>query len=563
MEKEIIVKMIQEEIKNEIKRALNKLGLKTEINLEHPEDLSHGDYSTNVAMVLAKGVGKNPRELAEEISSEIKSDLFSRVEVAGPGFINFYLKDSFFIEALGQINEDFGKTDIHKRKSILVEHSSPNLLKPFHIGHVMNNTIGESIVRLAEFSGAKVTRLSYPSDVSLGLGKTIWALIEKKIDLDDLSTEDEKLKALGDAYVFGTSEYEDNPKKAEEIKAVTRKIYEKTPSHEYDVYLKGKELSLSYFKKETKRLGSEFDDFIFESEAGVVGKKIVLENVPNIFKESDGAVIYKGEEEGLHTRVFINAEGYPTYEAKDIGLLKLKFDKKPDLSILITDSQQNEYYKVVLSAAEKINKDWKEKTIHRTHGRMTFKGKKMSSRLGGVPLASTVLDTVLEEVKEKSPEADSEKLNQISVAALKFSILRAMAGKNIDFDPDTSLSFEGDSGPYLQYTIARCNSVLEKAEDEGFKIKEKPVHSYTPSEVEKIIYRFPEVVEKSISEWAPHHVSGYILELSRSFNSWYGKTKIIDKENENAGYNLNIVSKVATTIKNGLYLLGIESPDRM
>jgi arginyl-tRNA synthetase len=425
----------------------------------------------------------------------------------------------------------------------------------------MNNTIGESINRFARFSGAEVETISYPSDVSLGIGKAVWAFMDGGVEkLNEFKTEEEKLNYLGNCYVVGTKAMEENPSLEPRIREITKIIYEHIDSPEYEAYKIGKEINLSYFKNITKSLGSNFDDFIYESEAGKEGEKLVRENTGKIFEESEGAVVYKGEQDGLHTRVFINKEGYPTYEAKDVGLLSLKFSRyNPDLSIFVTDHEQSEYFKVVVTAAGKINSTWKEKTIHRTHGRMSFKGQKMSSRLGGVPIASTLIQAVAEEVKEKSPESSEEIQNMIAISALKFTILKSMAGKNINFDPDTSLSFEGDSGPYLQYSTVRSGSVLEK----GHVSMEDCNQPETITDVEKYLDRFPEVAEQCISLWEPHHMVGYLLDLAQAFNSWYGRVKIIDAENKDMPYNLAITRAFQITMKNGLYLLGIETPEKM
>ena len=559
---------ITQQLGNTIANRLKELGIdNTDVVFERPADMSHGDYATNVAMQHAKELGKNPRELAEEIVSNIEeSDLFLRPEVAGPGFINFRLKDNYFQKEISEIDETIGKSHVYSGKKILVEHSSPNLFKPFHIGHVMNNTIGESIVRLAQFSGAGVIKTSFPSDVSLGIAKAVWALLQDGVEkFDAFSTISEKLSYMGDCYVEGNKAFEENEEAQKEIKSINQKIYAKTPGPEWNAYKKGYDVNLEYFKNETKRLGSEFDEFIFESVAGNRGLEIVQANTPGVFEVSDGAIIFDGEKRGLHTRVFVSGEGRPTYEAKDIGLFDIKFSKwNPDLSILITDVEQGPYYKVVLEAAGEINKDWKEKTIHQKHGRMTFKGKKMSSRLGGVPLASDVLELVGSEVKERMQDAtDASKVDVVAIAALKFSILRVMAGKNMDFDPETSLSFEGDSGPYLQYTYARCNSILEKTKELGFTMEAKPSGEWKAQDLEKIICRFGEEVEKSIKTWEPHHVAGYLLTLAREFNSWYGNTKILDGSNENLSWNLWLVQSTMHVLKNGLYCLGIETVEKM
>jgi arginyl-tRNA synthetase len=535
-------------------------------SLEHA-DLGHGDYATNAALVVSKRAGEEPKVVAEKLIehlSKTNDPMIRSIASAGPGFINITLSPAFFSDVLIKAQqESWGRNMIASGKKIVVEHSSPNLFKPFHVGHVMNNTIGESIVRLAQYSGAAVTAVSYPSDVGLGIGKTIWVLLQDGAEkLDTLKTIPEQLAYLGECYVRGTKAHEENENIQKEVRGITKQLYEHTPGPALEVYEKGKKINLEYFLAIVERLGSRFDAFIYESEAGTAGAAIVRKNIPDVFEESDGAVIYRGEQDGLHTRVFINTDGYPTYEAKDIGLLSLKFDRySPDISILITDHQQTSYYEVVLAAAGKINPAWKECMVHRTHGRMGFKGQKMSSRLGGIPTAQSVLDTVVEEVSERSADLSSESKEIIAIGALKFVILRAMAGKNINFDPDSSLSFEGDSGPYLQYTAVRAASVLAKAKDAG--IVPMISESNDPTNVERIIARFPDIIERSTNEWAPHHIVGYLLELAQSFNSWYGNTKIIDESNGDTPHRLAITQALSQTIRNGLWLLGINTPEKM
>lgn len=559
-------------IENKIKEILKNIEITEDISfsIEHPDDFKNGDYSTNVAMVCAKQQKINPRELAEKIKVELEKKIpkeISKIEVAGPGFINFYLSRDFFTESINEIlekKEDWGKSKIYSGKKILVEHSSPNLFKPFHIGHLMNNTIGESIVRLAKFSGASITTMTFPSDISLGVAKAIFILLEKikhePIDVDSEIVE------YGNAYVEGVKRYDEDESIHNRVKDIADNLYTQKASDEWDMFDKCKAINISYFEQITKLLGSSFDDYVYESEAGVHGQIIVEENTPKVFTKSEGAIVYIPEESKKHinTAVFINSQGNPTYEAKDLGLLDIKFKRhNPDISIFITDHQQISHFDVVLDAARKINKNWSEKSIHRTHGRMTFKGQKMSSRLGGVPLAKELLDLVIEDVKEKSKDLSVSDYTAIAVSALKFTILRAMAGKNINFDPETSLSFEGDSGPYLQYSIVRANSVLIKAEGLGYKLDSKVFSSEELIDFEKMICRFPYVVNRSIEEWAPHHTVGYLLDLARMFNSWYGNTKLIDEENPNMIYNIAITKAFYQTMKNGLYLLGIETPEKM
>ena len=279
-------------------------------------------------------------------------------------------------------------------------------------------------------------------------------------------------------------------------------------------------------------------------------------------------MIYEGEKKELHTRVFINKDGNPTYEAKDMGLLSLKFDRySPDISIFVTDSEQGPYFKVVSTAAGEIIPEWQEKTVHLTHGRMQFKGERMSSRLGGVPTAEEVLNTIRDAAKEKFTERsvgmDTDLFAEmVAIAALKFSILKVAAGKSVNFDPEEALSFEGDSGPYIQYTYVRTQSLLEKASVLGIQ----PVvnQDLDVSLLERILYRFEEVVLLSAEEYAPHRIVQYVLELAQAFNSWYGNTKVVDVDNvQISSHRLAITQATGIILKRALYLLGIDTPDRM
>jgi arginyl-tRNA synthetase len=549
-----------------ISQALTELfGIQADFVIEHPKDMSHGDYATNAALVVSKQLNKTPKEIADALAEHLashKDPFVQSVSIAGPGFINIVIARSHFVDAVSEAAHvtTYGYTNVYTGKKILVEHSSPNLFKPFHIGHLMNNTIGESITRLAKTSGADVATMSFPSDISLGVAKAIFTLLEKHTYGGHIF--EPKIRVLGDAYVEGTKRYEEDESIHDRVKQIADNLYAGIDSEEYKVFETSKKYNIEYFEQIVAKLGSHFDSYIYESEAGVDGKNIVLENTPGVFTESEGAVVYIPDESTkLHTSVFINSQGNPTYEAKDIGLLDLKFKKyNPDLSIFITDAQQVSHFNVVLDAAAKIKKEWADKSLHRFHGRMSFKGAKMSSRLGGVPLAEDVINTVVGEVVEKNADVTPESAQKIAIAAIKFSILRAQAGKDINFDPDTSLSFEGDSGPYLQYTAVRAGSLLEKAKDIT-PSTETPIEG--TETLERLIARFPEVVTEAQTQWVPHQLVTYLLELAQAFNSWYGQGKIIDDDKDATAYRLAVTAAMRQTLINGLWILGIEVPERM
>ncbi len=569
---------MMEKIQKIIQEALKNLSIdESNFSIEHPDDFKNGDYSTNVAMVCAKSLKTNPKELAEKIKLELEKNLIneiSKVETAGPGFINFYLSREFFTESVGEVlnkKENWGKNQILSGKKIMVEYTDPNPFKPFHIGHLMTNAIGESISRIVEFSGAKTVRANYQGDVGPHVAKAIYGIMKMGLPSDGMSIG-EKAHYIGKCYTEGSNLYDTDENIKKEIEVINKKVYDKTDGEVNKIYDWGRAITLEAFEEIYKLLGTKFSDgcYFFESIMAPIGEKIVRENVGKVFTESDGAIVFHGGEydKKLHTRVFINSQGLPTYETKEIGLTVTKFEKEnPDLSIVVTATEQAEYMKVVQKAISLIHGDYESRMNHITHGMMRFASGKMSSRKGNVITGESLLhdsmDMVLEKMKER--EMGDEEKNKISevvgVSALKYSILKSSLGSDIIYDPLKSVSFEGDSGPYLQYTSVRANSILNKAKD--FNTDDKKDIPEEVTELEKYIYQFPEVVEHAYEKLEPHHIATYLTELASSFNTFYGNTQILKEENKNALYHLNLIKAFYQTMKNGLWLLGIEIPERM
>lgn len=563
--------MIKEILADIIKKAVLNAGFDANnVCLEHPSDLKYGDYSTNIALILAKEANKNPKELAEEITQYIvlnKSEEIKNIEIAGAGFINFYLSEKFFIESVKEIlerDDKWGSDESLKNQKIIIEYTDPNPFKEFHIGHLMSNAIGESVSRIIEFSGAKVARVNYQGDVGLHTAKAVWALQRLSRELSSVDS-----KILGEAYAKGARAYEEYEKAKEEIKEINKKIYNKSDEKINKLYEDGRKISLEYFEKIYEKLGTKFDEYFFESETGPVGKKIVKDNLKEVFEENDGAVIFKGEKYGFHTRVFINSEDLPTYEAKDLALAKIKKDRFDyDKSIIVTANEQKEYYKVVLSAMKQIFPEFAEKTKHITHGMLRLKDGKMSSRTGDVITGEFLIEEVKNKILEKMRNSDIEDkeniAEKIAIGAIKYSTLKQSTGKDIIFDYDKMLSFEGDSGPYLQYSFVRANAVLKKAKAENIKINIKTLKRNTNigDNLEKLLYRFSEIVQRANIEYEPHHITTYLIELAGEFNSFYAKERIVEKS-DTAEYKVALTEAFKITIKKGLWLLGIKTFDKM
>lgn len=621
MKKEILL------ILEKIVKDLTNDPIKIDINI--PKDINHGDFTTNIAFQLAKKLGKNLNEVAREIAEKFEKDknnleFLEKVEVLG-GFINFWLKKDELIKSAREISlnpQNAGKSEVLKNKKIIVEFTDPNPFKELHIGHVYSNTIGEAISGLLESQGAEVKRANYQGDVGMHVAKAIWGMIHFNSEIPtDSKSLSQKAKFLGKAYVFGAQKYEEDEIVQTKIKELNKEIYAliANPSASFtalrdynlkNLYEKGKTWSLDYFNSLYKRLNMNFDYYYFESVAGPIGLDLVKSNIENeIFKKDNGAVIFAGEKYGLHTRVFINSQGLPTYEAKELGLAITKYnDFKYDLSVIITGNEINEYFKVLLKVLSLINFDLAKKTKHLSHGMVKLaSGKKMSSRSGQVITAEEVLNEAQALAKRKIIEAkegvkfEGKEADLISdiigVGAIKYTFLKSGIGNDISFSFEESVNLEGNSGPYLQYTYARTQSILGKAgrtvipislviasdseaitsgiaTDSLIPRNDKKDTRNDKNEVQdrdkielvllRKLYQFSEIIQNAAHNLAPNMLCEYLFELASSFNLFYQKKRIINAESPSKrDLRLLITQATGVVLKQGLGFLGIVAPEKM
>lgn len=554
-------------IKKALQKALAELGVSdAQPALEFPADLSHGDFATNVAMVYGKELKQNPKKLAEEIVTKLGVvEGVSKIEVAGPGFINFHLAPEYLAWQLRTILDDtarWGAGSSYADERVMVEYTDPNPFKAFHIGHLMSNTIGESLARLIENAGATVVRANYQGDVGVHVASSIWGI--KKLGIDAGNA-----KELGRAYAVGATAYKEDAATKTEIDDINKKLYARSDDELNKLYDTGRKASLDAFERIYAILGTKFDSYFFESETGLIGQKIVAAH-PDIFPESEGARVFKGEEHGLHTRVFISSQGIPIYEAKELGLEKLKMDRYPELSkmIVVTANEITEYFKVVKKALELVYPEIAAKLQHVPHGMMRLTSGKMSSRTGNVITGEALIASLVESAKERSTESRADDINalaqQVAVAAIKYQVLKQATGKDSVFDEERSLSIEGDSGPYVQYAHARARALLEKGAKENVMpeiMGPDPILMGSGPILERLLMRFPAVTERAVRELSPHHVTGYVTELAGAFNSWYAQEQILGQKD--TPRKLAVVAAVAATLQNGLHLLGISAPEKM
>src|SRR5581483_1641232 len=394
--------MVQEEIKKLLADAITAVYRKTHgrefygigditVLVEKPTAVTHGNYASSIALVLAKRLHQNPVEVAKNITDHLpKNSLSEKVQRAPPGFINFYLSRNYFTENLKtslKEKENFGSNTSLKKKKVIIEYTDPNPFKAFHIGHLMSNSIGESLSRIFEVNGATVRRANYQGDVGLHVAKAVWGLYETN-QVTPIQNLD--IAMLGQAYVRGVEAFEKNEGEKKGILEINKIIYKEKPDEPEnqwgkDWYDNGRKISLDYFETIYKKLGTRFDYFFFESQIASKARKIVEDGLKkNVFETGDrSAIVFKGEKYGLHTRVFSNAEGLPTYEAKELALAKEKYKKfEYDQSVVVTANEITEYFKVLLAAMAQIFPELAKKTTHVGHGMMRLPEGKMSSRTG-------------------------------------------------------------------------------------------------------------------------------------------------------------------------------------
>ena len=322
--------------------------------VDKPADEGRGEYAANVAFILSKKIRKPPREIAEFFKNELsKESLFAKVEVAGPGFINFYIDSNILMEAVKSAGEDadFGKGSSLRGKKIMVEFAHPNTHKAFHIGHLRNISLGESLVRILESQGAKVFRANYQGDIGLHVAKFLWGYMHSKATESPPNDIKKRQEFMGKIYAKGGKAYEEDETVHEEINDINRRLYKKDKAL-LQMWKTTRDWSLEYFEHIYRLLSSHFDHLFFESEVYESGLSLVREGVEKgIFEESQGAIIFPGSKYGLHDRVFITGDGHATYEGKDIGLAKLQMEAFPfDTIMHVVANEQDGYFKVLIKA---------------------------------------------------------------------------------------------------------------------------------------------------------------------------------------------------------------------
>jgi len=565
--------MTIQELKSQIIRIADRVAGEGKLDVERLDvswapDPAFGDFATNAALIGARAAGKAPRELAEELAVQLRKHVpaLARVEVAGPGFINMTLQDGVLHElaagAAGSRSEAYGG------QVVVAEYSDANPFKVLHAGHVYTTVVGDAVANLLEFGGGRVHRVNFGGDVGLHVGKTMWAILQElggeHPEKLDAIPEDRRAEWMAAQYVKGNNAYEDDADARAAIQEFNARVYRLHAEHDHDtpfarIYWTCRQWSYEAFDAFYARLGTKLEKYYPESEVADLGLATVKEHTGSVFEESDGAVVFRGEPYGLHTRVFITRQGLPTYEAKDVGLIAQKeLDYHFDRSVILTDYEQEEYMQVVLKAIEQFWPELAHATLHIPHGKLKLMGgRKMSSRKGNIVRAVEVLDITAAALREAGREPD----DAATLGAIKYAFLKTRIGGDVIYVPKESISLEGNSGPYLQYAHARARSILAKAGERGGS---RPVTSrFEPAErqLARTIAQYASVVQQAVEELRPHYICTYLYELAQEFNRFYEGNRVIGDERE--AVRLELAGLYAGTLKHGLGLLGIAAPERL
>ncbi|MEK7595854.1 MAG: arginine--tRNA ligase [Patescibacteria group bacterium] len=581
--------MILESVKVIIKDAfIKEYGFfPNNASFEHPVDEKWGDYATNASMTAAKQIKQNPLDIAKRVCYRVNNEIASNhknnneytilesLNFAKPGFININIKKEWLLNELRNVlleNKHYGSSEIGKGKLVIVEFSQPNTNKPMHIGHSRNNFLGSSISTILAFLSYDVIRSNYVGDIGIHICKSLLMYMKYGQGKEPDKKPDH---FVGDFYKLFESELEKDPKLIEEAQNLLRRWEQKDESL-HKIWQKMNSWVYEGWKKTYEEENVQFDIWEYESKCQDIGKEIAEHAVRAGIAEKDatGAITAKLEKYALPDKVLLRSDGTSVYSTKDLQLAKDSFEKYQFYKRLyIVDYRQADYFKQIFKVLEILGFEWANRLVHVSYGVVSLPSGMMSSRKGNVISADQVLERLYAmekgEMAERGSDTNSETFKDVALAAFRYPLLKVDYKQNITFDFDLVTRFEGDTGPYLQYTHARACSLLKKASTSDLEVLgsfdfDSAKLEEAEERVVKFIYRFPEIVLSSGEDFAPNYICNYLYDLASRFNSFYNKSPIIsEKESIKRLQGLLITKAFAQVMRNGLNLLGISSPEKM
>lgn len=565
-------KIFSENINNIFKQDFSE-----KINIENSTKKEFGDFQTNFAMMNSKAIGKNPREIATTLVENFKeNDLIEKLEIAGPGFINIHLKNNFLNNEVKKIdNEKYDFSFLNVDETVIIDYSSPNIAKRMHIGHLRSTIIGDAIKRILDFIGFKTISDNHIGDWGTQFGKLIVAYNKW---LDKEAYEADPIGELERIYVLFSDEAKKDPTLEEVARNELRKL-QMGDEQNNKLWKEFIEISLKEYNKVYDRLGVKFDHYFGESFYNDMMPDVLEElKEKNIAKEDQGALVVFFEEDKLPPALVQKKDGSFLYATSDLATIKFrKNELNVDKAVYVTDERQQNHFKQVFEISEMLGAPYNYEKSHVYFGIMRFgDGMIFSSRSGNIIRLVDLLDEAKKQVKsvidEKNPnipEDEKEKIAEIvGTGAIKYFDLSQNRTSDILFTWDKVLSFEGNTGPYLQYTYARIQSILRKLKEENISVKNNDIILDDMFDIERelavALLRFPQTVVKSYETYRPNIIADYLFDTAKLFNNFYNSKSIL-KETDKKVMDARILlaQKTASILKQGLNLLGIETVDRM
>ena len=573
-----------------------------QVQLQKTRDEFEGHF-TVVVFPFVKMARKSPEMVGEEIGKylvENVSDVVAKYNVV-KGFLNLVISDAPWIALLNSINADekFGFQPVTEQSPlVMIEYSSPNTNKPLHLGHVRNNLLGSALARIVEANGNKVVKTNIVNDRGIHICKSMLAWLKWGNGETPESSGKKGDHLIGDYYVAFDKHYREEVKqlvaqgmdeeKAKQEAPLIKEAHEMLVKWEQNdpevrsLWKKMNEWVYAGFDETYKMMGVSFDKIYYESDTYLEGKEKVMEGLEKgfFYRREDGSVWADLTAEGLDEKLLLRSDGTSVYMTQDIGTAKLRFQDFPiDKMIYVVGNEQNYHFQVLSILLDKLGFKWGKDLVHFSYGMVELPNGKMKSREGTVVDADDLMETMIadayeaskERVKQTSmPEDEAREVaRKVGLGALKYFILKVDARKNMLFNPEESIDFNGNTGPFIQYTYARIASILRKAKEQGIDI---PMELSTANcqlstkETELIqkLNQFPVAVRQAGTDYSPSGICNYCYELTKAFNQFYHDFTILgETDTELRQFRLSLAKAVAKVISLGMGLLGIEMPERM
>jgi arginyl-tRNA synthetase len=563
-----------------------------DVEIQITKDEFEGDY-TLVVFPFVKLIKQNPEDIANKIGSYLKDKEEITAYNVVKGFLNLSLNPTIFTQLLKEKYkiEDF-KLNKNDAKKIMVEYSSPNTNKPIHLGHIRNNLLGFSISNILKAAGNKVMRGQIINDRGIHICKSMLAWQKYGNGETPQSAGIKGDHLVGKYYVIFDQKYKEEihnlvssgmdaeeAKKKAPILGEAQAMLKKWEEGDADIRLLWKKMNdwvYAGFDKTYKRLGVSFDLIQYESDTYILGKDVIEQGLKKgiLFNKEDGSVWADLTEEGLDQKLLLRADGTSVYMTQDLGTAVERFTRYHLSELIYTVGNEQDYhFQVLFLILKKLGYHWADKLYHLSYGMVDLPSGKMKSREGTVVDADELMEEMYQEAVKKTSELgklegytenEKEQVNElIGLGALKYFILKVDPKKRILFDPNESIEFNGNTGPFIQYTYARTCSVLRKAAKETFEIKDTELNK-AEQKLIILLSSYEELIEKSAADLNPALIANYIYDVSKEYNSFYQSNRILDAENESEqSIRLAITQWTGNVIKHGLHLLGIGAPERM